>query len=112
MRQRRGGSVNLAAAQWVSDHPEIWHSEEASSNPLPVYLSVAKAWRLITFLSSARLRPGVTGRARDGQMALTWQAVCYRWRWRCSWAPGCRRAMRSLSLVPPTVAGGQVRGRP
>ncbi|WP_371436611.1 tyrosine-type recombinase/integrase [Polaromonas sp.] len=108
-----GEPVNLAAAQWLSDHPEVRYSEAASSDPLPEYLSVSEAKSLITFLSSARPRPGVSNARRDGQATLTWQDVRNRTAVGLQLGAGLTPGdVRALSLASPTVQGGRVQGRP
>jgi len=67
----QGTAPNTAAAEWIASQPEVRYADSARADPLPEFLSVSEARHLITFLSSARPRPG----ARHGQAALSWQAL-------------------------------------
>lgn len=109
----KGEPLNLAAAQWLHDHPEVRYAEAANADPLPEFLSVSEAKVLITFLSSARPRPSVVGSRRDGQAALSWQAVRNRVAVALQLGAGLSPGdVRSLLLDAPTVDGGRVRDRP
>ena len=108
-----GVPVNLAASQWLSDHPEVRYAGAARADPLPEFLSVMEAKTLITFLSSARPRPRVVGSRRDGQAALSWQEVRNRVAVGLQLGAGLSPGdVRALPLSAPTVHGGRVRGRP
>lgn len=108
-----GEPANRAAAQWLDDHPQVRYAEAATEDPLPESLSVAEAKQLITFLSLARPRPGLSAARRDAQGALSWQTV------RNCVAVGLQLGaglspgdVRALSLDAPRTEGGRVRGRP
>lgn len=108
-----GEAPNTAASDWLADHPEVRYAEAAHADPLPEFLSVAEAKHLITFLSDARPRPGLSGARRDSHAAFTWQEL----RNRCAVAlqlgggltPG---DVRALTLASPISRGGRVRDRP
>ena len=108
-----GSLTNLAATHWLSDHPEVRYSESSKTDPLPEFLSVSEAKELITFLSSARPRPGVSGSRRDGQAALSWQDVRNRVAVATQLGAGLTPAdVRGVVLASPVVRGGRVRDRP
>jgi integrase len=67
----QGIAPNTAASEWIATQPEVRYADSARADPLPEFLSVSEARHLITFLSSARPRPG----DRHGQVALSWQAL-------------------------------------
>ena len=70
-----GEPVNTAAGDWIDAQPEIRYAEAAQVDPLPEFLSVAEARHLITFLSNARPRPGLSDSRRDSHLAFTWQQL-------------------------------------
>ncbi|MEB0060100.1 tyrosine-type recombinase/integrase [Variovorax sp. LG9.2] len=108
-----GVPANVAAAQWVSDHPEVRYAEASKADPLPEFLSVSEARVLIAFVSSARPRPGVSGARRDGQAALSWQDVRNRVAVATQLGAGLTPGdVRGLVLASPVVHGGRVRDRP
>ncbi|MDB5828825.1 MAG: integrase family protein, partial [Variovorax sp.] len=108
-----GSAPNLAAAQWLSDHPEVRYAESSKADPLPEFLSVVEAKVLITFLSSARPRPGVSRARRDGQAPLSWQDVRNRVAVATQLGAGLTPGdVRGLVLASPVVPGGRVRDRP
>ncbi|MGI4777366.1 MAG: tyrosine-type recombinase/integrase [Janthinobacterium lividum] len=108
-----GEAANLAVGQWLTDHPSVRYAEAASADPLPEFLSVAEAKALITFVSAARPRPGISRTQRDSQAAMRWQDVRNRasvaLQLGAGLAPGDVRAM---SLASPTSHGGRVPNRP
>ena len=69
-----GQRANTAASDWLAAQPQVRYADSAHADPLPEFLSVSEAKHLITFLSSARPRPG-TRDARDARSALSWQAL-------------------------------------
>ncbi|MDM0030369.1 tyrosine-type recombinase/integrase [Variovorax saccharolyticus] len=108
-----GEPPNTAASDWLAAHPVVRYAEAAHADPLPDFLSVSEAKHLITFLSDARPRPGLTGSRRDSHAAFTWQEL----RNRCAvglqlgggLTPG---DVRALTLASPISRGGRVRDRP
>lgn len=105
-----GCELNTAAADWIAAQPEIRYAESAQADPLPEYLSVAEARHLITFLSSARPRPGLS---RSGLPALSWQQlrnrVAVALQLGAGLAPG---DVRVLALESPKCEGGRTLTRP
>ncbi|VWX61366.1 Site-specific recombinase XerD [Burkholderiales bacterium 8X] len=108
-----GQPMNLAVAEWLAAHPEVRFAESASADPLPEYLSVSEAKRLIDFLCRVRPRSTATEAERQAEATLTWQDVRNRvsvgLQLGAGLAPG---DVRALSLGSPTTLGGRVRGRP
>jgi integrase len=105
-----GVEPNLAASAWLVDHPEVRYSASASADPLPEFLSVAEARVLITFLSSARPRPGASKGMRDGQAAMSWREVRNRVAVALQLGAGLTPGdVRALKLDAPVMHGGRVR---
>jgi integrase len=105
--------VNTAAADWIASHPEIRYAEAANADPLPEFLSVAEAKHLITFLSSARPRPGLSAARRDSHAAFTWQELRNRAAVALQLGGGLTPGnVRALTLTSPVSRGGRVRERP
>lgn len=108
-----GHRTNLAASHWLAENPRVRYSEAATADPLPESLTVVEARNLITFLSSARPRPGVSAARRDSQAAMTWQDVRNRVSVALQLGAGLSPGdVRALSLASPTVQGGRVQARP
>ncbi|MBN8754594.1 MULTISPECIES: site-specific integrase [unclassified Variovorax] len=107
---RADAVVNTAAADWILANPEVRYADAAHADPLPEYLSVSEARQLITFLSTARPRPGPL---RDAHAALTWQEVRNRSSVALQLGAGLTPGdVRALMLDSPVVQGGRVRVRP
>jgi integrase len=105
--------VNTAAADWIASHPEVRYAEAANADPLPEFLSVAEAKHLITFLSSARPRPGLSASRRDSHAAFTWQELRNRTAVALQLGGGLTPGdVRALTLASPVSRGGRVRDRP
>lgn len=108
-----GHRTNFAASHWLAENPRVRYSEAATADPLPESLTVAEAKALITFLSSARPRPGVSTERRDSQVAMTWQDVRNRVSVALQLGAGLSPGdVRALTLASPTVQGGRVQARP
>ncbi|MGJ7578882.1 tyrosine-type recombinase/integrase [Variovorax sp. RHLX14] len=108
-----GHRTNLAASHWLAANPRVRYSEAATADPLPESLTVAEAKTLITFLSSARPRPGVSAARRDSQAAMSWQDVRNRVSVALQLGAGLSPGdVRALSLTSPTIPGGRVQARP
>jgi integrase len=108
-----GMPPNTAATDWLAAHPEIRYAESAQSDPLPEFLSVSEARRLITFLSEARPRPGLSGDRRDAHRAFTWQQLRNRTAVALQLGGGLGPGdVRALNVLAPVSAGGRVRDRP
>ncbi len=108
-----GVAPNTAASDWLADNPTVRYADAASADPLPEFLSVAEAKELITFLSSARPRPGLSGARRDAHAAFTWQELRARVALALHLGAGLTPAdVRALTLSSPVSRGGQVRDRP
>ena len=106
-------SPNEAAAEWIAAQPEIKYAEAAQSDPLPDFLTVTETRHLITFLSAARPRPGVTGSSRENPVGLTWQQVRNRAAVGLQLGGGLTPAdIRALTLRSPVSQGGRIRDRP
>jgi len=105
--------VNTAASDWIDAHPEIRYAEAAQADPLPEFLSVAEARHLITFLSNARPRPGLSDSRRDSHLAFTWQELRNRVAVALQLGGGLAPGdVRVLTVDAPTSRGGRVRERP
>ena len=108
-----GEHTNLAAAHWLADNPHVRYSETSTADPLPESLSVLEAKTLITFLSAARPRPGVSEARRASQAAMTWQELRNRVSVALQLGAGLSPGdVRALTLASPTVQGGRVQARP
>ena len=104
---------NMAVAHWLIDNPTVRYAETAATDPLPEYLSVAEAKSLITFVSAARPRPGLSQAQRDSQSSMKWQDVRNRTAVALQLGAGLTPGdVRSMLLTSPTVRGGRVRDRP
>lgn len=104
---------NTAASDWLHAHPEIHYAESAQADPLPEFLSVSEARRLITFLSEARPRPGLAAARRDAHQAFSWQQLRNRTAVALQLGGGLAPGdVRALNLLAPVSAGGRVRDRP
>jgi integrase len=104
---------NTSASDWLASHPEVRYSEAAEADPLPEFLSVAEAKHLITYLSNARPRPGLSGARRDSQAAFTWQELRNRTAVALQLGGGLTPGdVRALTLASPVSRGGRVRDRP
>jgi len=104
---------NTAASDWLGDHPEVRYAEAASADPLPEFLSVAEAKHLITFLSGARPRPGLSAARRGSHAALSWQELRNRTAVALQLGAGLTPGdVRVLPLTAPVARGGRVRERP
>jgi integrase len=110
---RRGDPVNTSASDWIDAHPEIRYAEAARADPLPEFLSVMEAKRLITFLSDARPRPSLSGPRRDSHLAFSWQELRNRVAVALQLGGGLAPGdVRVLAVDAPTSRGGRVRERP
>lgn len=108
-----GMPPNTAAAEWLQAHPDIRYAESAQADPLPEFLSVGEARRLITFLSEVRPRPGLSASRRDAHRAFTWQQLRNRTAVALQLGGGLSPGdVRALSLLAPVSSGGRVRDRP
>jgi integrase len=108
-----GEPPNTAASDWIAAHPDIRYAEAAQSDPLPDFLSVGEARRLITFLSEARPRPGLSGARRDAHRAFSWQQLRNRTAVALQLGGGLAPGdVRALTTFAPVSAGGRVRDRP
>jgi integrase len=104
---------NTAASDWLASHPEVRYAEAADADPLPEFLSVAEAKHLITYLSNARPRPGLSGARRDSHAAFTWQELRNRTAVALQLGGGLTPGdVRALTLASPVSRGGRVRDRP
>jgi len=107
-----GVALNTAAADWLLEHPEVRYAEASNADPLPEFLSVAEARRLISFLSDARPRPG-SGARRDAHAAFSWQELRNRASVALQLGAGLTPGdVRALTLASPIARGGRVRDRP
>ncbi|MGO4396248.1 tyrosine-type recombinase/integrase [Variovorax sp. M-6] len=107
------GLPNTAASDWLASHPEVRYAESAHSDPLPEFLSVAEAKHLITFLSNARPRPGLSDARRGNHAAFTWQELRNRTAVALQLGGGLTPGdVRALTLASPVSRGGRVRDRP
>lgn len=107
-----GERLNTAAADWILAQPRIRFAEAADSDPLPLFLSVAEAKELITFLSNARPRPSLNSN-RDAHKAFTWQELRNRTAVALQLGAGLTPLdVRMLTLQSPTSSGGRIRDRP
>lgn len=105
-----GVVVNTAAADWLLEHPEVRYAEASNADPLPEFLTVAEARRLISFLSDARPRPGAW---RDAHSAFSWQELRNRASVALQLGAGLTPGdVRALTLASPIARGGRVRDRP
>jgi integrase len=103
-----GERANTAAADWLAAQPAVRYADSARADPLPEFLSLAEAKQFITWLSSARPRPGSTG-TRHAQSALSWQALRNRVAVALQLGAGLApRDVRVLRLDAPT---SQIAGR-
>lgn len=110
---QRDEPPNTAAADWLAAHPEVRYAESANADPLPDFLSVAEAKHLITFLSNARPRPGLSASRRDSHAAFTWQELRNRTAVALQLGGGLTPGdVRALTLASPVAHGGRVRDRP
>jgi site-specific recombinase XerD len=108
-----GAQPNTAAADWLAEHPTVRYADASSADPLPEFLSVFEAKELITFLSNARPRPGLSGARRDSHVAFTWQELRGRVALALHLGGGLTPAdVLALTLASPVSRGGQVRDRP
>lgn len=104
---------NMAVAQWLIDNPTVRYADTASTDPLPEYLSVTEAKALITFVSAARPRPGISEVQRTSQAPMRWQDVRNRSAVAMQLGAGLTPGdVRSMLLSSPTSQGGRVRDRP
>ncbi|KIQ35355.1 integrase [Variovorax paradoxus] len=107
---RADSPVNTAAADWIAAHPKVRHADAPDTDPLPEYLAVSEARRLIAFLSAARPRPGAS---RDAQVQMTWHEVRNRTSIGLQLGAGLTPGdVRALTLASPVAQGGRVRERP
>lgn len=105
--------ANTAASDWLASHPEVRYAEAANADPLPEFLSAAEAKHLITFLSQARPRPGLSPARRDAHAAFTWQELRNRTAVALQLGGGLTPGdVRALTLASPVSRGGRVRDRP
>ncbi|MDM0108444.1 tyrosine-type recombinase/integrase [Variovorax sp. J22R24] len=110
---QRDERPNTAASDWLASHPEVRYAEAAEADPLPEFLSVAEARHLITYLSNARPRPGLSGARRDSHAAFTWQELRNRTAVALQLGGGLTPGdVRGLTLASPISRGGRVRDRP
>lgn len=101
--------VNTAPSDWIAANPEVRYSEAETKDPLPEYLTAPDARQLITFLSSARPRPG---RDRDALSAMSWQEVRNRASVALQLGAGLTPGdVRALMLGSPISQGGRTRGQ-
>ncbi|MBT2326563.1 site-specific integrase [Variovorax paradoxus] len=116
LRHHAAGSdlpPNTAASDWLALHPEVRYAEAANADPLPEFLSVAEAKHLITFLSNARPRPGLSAARRDAHAAFTWQELRNRTAVALQLGGGLTPGdVRALTLASPVSRGGRIRDRP
>jgi integrase len=108
-----GVAPNTAASDWLAEHPEVRYSEAASADPLPEFLSVSEAKLLISFLSGARPRPGLSQARRDSHVAFSWQTLRNRASVGLQLGGGLTPGdVRALTLSSPVSRGGRVQERP
>ena len=108
-----GEVASSAVADWLIDHPEVRFADAANADPLPEFLSVAEARHLITFLSEARPRPGLSDSRRNSHAAFTWQELRNRTSVALQLGGGLTPGdVRALLLTSPVSRGGTVRARP
>jgi integrase len=106
-----GTPANLAAADWIASRPEVRFADAAQGDPLPEFLSVAEARLLISFVSSARPRPGLSPSRRDSHVAFTWQELRDRTAVALQLGGGLTPGdVRALTLASP-IMSGEVGGR-
>lgn len=104
---------NTAASDWLEAHPDIRFAEAAHADPLPEFLSVREAKHLITFLSNARPRPGLSGSRRDSHAAFNWQELRNRTAVALQLGGGLTPGdVRALTMDAPVSRGNRVRDRP
>ena len=104
---------NSATADWLAAHPEVRYAEPAYADPLPEFLPPAEAKHLITFLSNARPRPGLSSERRDGHTAFCWQDLRNRASVALQLGGGLTPGdVRALPLTAPVTRGVGVRERP
>ncbi|MDM0116762.1 site-specific integrase [Variovorax sp. J22R133] len=104
---------NTAAFDWLASHPEVRYAESANADPLPEFLSVAEARQLITFVSNARPRPGLSAAKRDRHAALSWQELRNRTAVALQLGGGLTPGdVRALTLASPVSRGGRLKDRP
>jgi len=108
-----GEVATTAIGDWLFDHPEVRYAEAATADPLPEFLSVSEAKHLITFLSDARPRPGLSAAKRNGHVAFTWQELRNRASVGLQLGGGLTPGdVRALPLSSPVTRGGRVRELP
>ncbi len=104
---RGSRSKNHAAEQAINSQPEVRYAGAAGNNELPNALEAAEAKALVSFLSRARPRLGLS--AAD----LTWQQLRNRTSVALQLGAGLTPSdVRSLTSASPIIAGGRVQGRP
>ena len=107
---RTDSSPNAAAADWIAANPVVRYADAAHADPLPEYLSVEEARRLISFLSEARPRPGA---GRDARVSMSWQELRNRASVALQLGAGLTPGdVRALTLDCPVSQGGRIRERP
>lgn len=108
-----GAPVNSAVAQWLARRPDVRYADAPQADPLPEFLSVAEARHLISFLSNARPRPGLSAQRRDSHLEFTWQELRNRvsvaLQLGAGLSPGDVRLLRTQA---PTLRGGRTSTRP
>ena len=108
-----GVAPNTAVFDWLRAHPEIRYAESAVADPLPEFLSVGEARRLITFLSEARPRPGLSASRRHAHRAFSWQQLRNRTALALQLGAGLAPGdVRALDVYAPISTGGRIRDRP
>lgn len=113
-RAAQTGEVPTSAVgDWLIEHPDVRFADSANADPLPEFLSVSEAKHLITFLSDARPRPGLSDSKRNSHSAFTWQELRNRASVALQLGGGLTPGdVRALPLSSPVSRGGTVRARP
>ncbi len=108
-----GDEPPTAVTDWLLEHPEVRYAESAHADPLPEFLSVSEAKHLITFLSNARPRPGLSDAQRNRHAAFSWQELRNHTAVALQLGGGLTPGdVRALALDAPVVRGGRVHERP